>query len=212
MTDLNGNGVADPSDLAGRTCTASSPSTDCAWGGFDIANPSNVSSPNHRIGDYSTPLTHELVVGVDRELFTNFGVSANFTWRKFVNFNWRPVQGVRSDDYVQLGTVTGSHPTTGSYEVPYYGVANAPANRTATEYVDREGYSQRYWGLELSATKRLANRWMARFGFSTNDHREYFDGDEAIMDPTPQLLAGPVPLALGAYRMWMADRCSSNQR
>lgn len=74
-----------------------------------------------------------------------------------------------------------------------------PENRTATEYVDREGYSQRYLGLELAATKRLSNRWMARLGFSTNDHREYFDGDASLMDPTPQLLAGPVPLPLGAY-------------
>jgi hypothetical protein len=199
VTDLNGNGVADASDFAGRTCTVDSPSTDCAWGGFDIEDPANVGTPNHRIGDYSTPLTHEFVLGLDRELFTNFGVSANFTWRRFVNFNWRPVQGVRSDDYVQLGSVTGTHPAIGAYDVPFYGVAVAPANRTATEYVDREGYSQRYWGLELSATKRLANRWMARFGFSTNDHREYFDGDQGIMDPTPQLLGGPAPLPLGAY-------------
>ncbi|HJR60000.1 MAG TPA: TonB-dependent receptor [Vicinamibacterales bacterium] len=199
VTDLDGNGVADPAEIAGRTCTAASPSTDCNWGGFDIDNPANVSSPNHRIGDYSTPLTHELVLGVDRELFTNFGVSANFTWRKFVNFNWRPVQGVRSDDYAQLGAATGSHPTIGAFDVPYSGVADPPTNRTATEYVDREGYSQRYWGLEVSATKRLSNRWMARFGFSTNDHREYFDSAEAIMDPTPQVLAGPVPLPAGAY-------------
>lgn len=199
VTDTNGNGIVDPSEIAGRTCSVDSPSTDCSWYGFDISNPANVSSPNHRIGDYSTPLTHEFVLGMDHEVFTNFGLSANFTWRKFTNFNWRPVQGVRSDDYVQLGSVSGSHPSIGSYDVPYYGVAAAPANRTATEYVDREGYSQRYWGLEVAATKRLSNRWMARFGFSTNDHREYFDGANAIMDPTPQLLAGPVPLPLGAY-------------
>jgi hypothetical protein len=201
VIDTNGNGVADPAEFAGRTCTVDSPSTDCNWGGFDIENPANVGSPNHRIGDYSTPLTQELVAGIDHELFTNFGVTANFTWRRFTNFNWRPVQGLRSDDYIQLGTATGSHPAIGSYDVPFYGVAeaNVPVNRTATEYVDREGYSQRYWGLELAATKRLSNRWMARFGFSTNDHREYFDGPEATMDPTPQLLAGPVPLPLGAY-------------
>jgi hypothetical protein len=201
VTDTNGNGLADPAEIAGRTCTATSPSTECNWAGFDIADPANVGSPNHRIGDYSTPLTHELVLGLDRELFTNFGVTANFTWRKFVNFNWRPVQGIRSDDYVQLGAVSGASPAIGAYNVPFHGVAgnNVPENRTATEYVDREGYSQRYWGLELAATKRFSNRWMARFGFSTNDHREYFDGAAAIMDPTPQLLAGPVPLPLGAY-------------
>ena len=54
------------------------------------------------------------------------------------------------------------------------------------EYTSREGYHQRYWGIEVMATKRLSNRWMARLGFSTNDHREYFDNpDTAIQDPTP---------------------------
>ena len=201
VTDANGNGVVDPAEIAGRTCTEASPSSDCSWYGFDIADPGNVGAPNHRIGDYSTPLTHEFVLGLDHEIFTNFGVSANFTWRKFVNFTWRPVQNLRSTDYVQLGTISGTHPAIGSYDVPFYGVAteNVPDNRTATEYVKREGYSQRYWGLELAATKRLSNRWMARFGFSTNDHREYFDSPDGIMDPTPQLIGGPVPLPLGAY-------------
>jgi len=60
-----------------------------------------------------------------------------------------------------------------------------PENRAATEYRDRDGYSQRYMGFELAATKRLSNRWMARFGFSTNDHREYFDDLGAMTDPTP---------------------------
>ena len=200
VADLDGNGLADPAEIAGRTCTASSPSTECNWYGFNIENPGNTVT-NHRIGDYSTPLTHELVFGVDREVFTNFGLSANFTWRKFVNFNWRPVQGLRSDDYEQLGAATGTHPAIGAYNVPFYGVSQGslPTDRSATEYVDREGYSQRYWGLEVAATKRLSNRWMARVAFSTNDHREYFDSPEAIQDPTPQLLPGPAPLPLNAY-------------
>jgi hypothetical protein len=37
----------------------------------------------------------------------------------------------------------------------------------------------------MSATKRMSNRWMARFGFSTNSHKEYFDGASALEDPTP---------------------------
>jgi hypothetical protein len=31
---------------------------------------------------------------------------------------------------------------------------------------------------------------MARFGFSTNDHREYFDGPESLDDPTPRRYSG----------------------
>jgi hypothetical protein len=187
VTDLNGNGTVEAAEIAGRTCTvALANAGQCAWAGFNIANPANVSAPNHRIGDYSTPMTHEVVLGLDHELMANFGVSGNVTWRRFVDFNWRPVQGLRGDDYVQLGTLTGTHPAIGSFETPYYGVAadRIPANRTATEYVDRPDYHQRFLGFELAATKRLSNRWMARLGFSTNDHREYIGSDQAYVDPT----------------------------
>jgi hypothetical protein len=58
-----------------------------------------------------------------------------------------------------------------------------PAGQTET---NRPDYHQRYWGLEFSATKRMANKWMARLGFSTNDWREYFDDPAtSIIDPTP---------------------------
>src|SRR6185312_6527065 len=38
----------------------------------------------------------------------------------------------------------------------------------------------------VEATKRMANRWMGRFGFSTNRDQEFFDNPSvAIQDPTP---------------------------
>jgi hypothetical protein len=179
VIDRNGNGSVDTAELAGLPVGN--------WYGFNISNPANVSTPIHTVGDYSTPTTHEFIVGADHELMANFSVSGSFTWRYFTNFNWRPVQGLRSDDYVQLGSFTGNQSPVGSFSVPFYGVAqsNLPVSRTATEYIDREGYTQRYWGIELSAIKRLSDRWMARFGFSTNDHREYFDGANSFGDPTP---------------------------
>jgi hypothetical protein len=33
----------------------------------------------------------------------------------------------------------------------------------------------------------MSNRWQARLGFSSNAHREYFESDAAIEDPTPFL-------------------------
>jgi hypothetical protein len=70
--------------------------------------------------------------------------------------------------------------------VPIYGVLpdRIPANRAATVYSNRDDYYQRYLGFEFSATKRMADRWMARFGFSTNKHTEHFDSLQAIQDPT----------------------------
>ena len=180
VTDLNGNGTVDAAELAGRTADN--------WYGFNINNPGNPTT-NHRVGDYKVPTTHEVIFGVDRELAQNFGVSASYTFRKFGNFNWRPVQGLREDDYVQLGTFAGSQAPVGSYSVPYFGVtaATMPADRSATEYVNQDGYSQRFNGFEVSATKRMSNKWMARFGFSINDHREYFEGKSSRTNPTSQL-------------------------
>lgn len=179
VKDLNGNGTVDAAEIAGRTADN--------WYGFDASNPANVGTPNHRVGDYKVPTTHEVIFGVDHELMENVGLSASYTYRSFVNFNWRPVQGLRADDYVQRGTFTGNQAPVGAYSVPYFGVTTVPANRTATEYVNRDGYSQRFNGLEMSVTKRMSNKWMARFGFSMNDHKEYFEGTNAQQDPTPTL-------------------------
>ena len=176
VVDLNGNKYVDPAELAGK-----SPGN---WYGFDINNPGNVSDPIHSVGDYKAPITHEVQLGLDRELMANFGVSGTFTWREFTNFNWRN-NGVVGTDYVQIATLEGSQAPIGSYSTPIYGSTRVPANRAATTFRSRDGYSQRYLGFELAATKRLSNRWMARFGFSTNDHREYFDSPAAMTDPTP---------------------------
>ncbi len=175
-TDTNGNRFVDPGelDLAGGPVD---------WYGLDPAKPSAL-TPIHRVGDYSTPITHEVQFGVDRELMPNFGVSGTFSWRRFTNFNWRN-NGLTGVDYVQIATLTGSAEPIGSYDAPIYGPTRLPENRAATIYRDRDGYSQRYLGFEVAATKRLSNRWMARLGFSTNDHREYFDTAGAMTDPTP---------------------------
>jgi hypothetical protein len=108
-----------------------------------------------------------------------------------VDFNWYPNIGVRMGDYVQVGTLTGSGlPDGSSYNVPLYAVDTPMLSDAAlsggTELTTRQGYHQQYLGLELTATKRLSNHWMARFGFSTNSDKEYFDNPAtSIQNPTP---------------------------
>jgi hypothetical protein len=184
VVDLNGNMVVDPEELAGRTCSTTNPG--CHAYEFDINNPNNVDQPIHTVADFKTPLTHEFQLGLDREIMTNFAVSGTFTYRAFTNFTWRN-NGVTGEDYLQTGVLEGSHPVIGSYSVPLYQpIPSAiPANEAATTFRNRDGYTQRYVGFELAAIKRLSNRWMARFGFSTNSHREYFDSPAAMTDPTP---------------------------
>jgi hypothetical protein len=147
----------------------------------DLDNPSRVTSSN-RVGDITAPRTQEVMFGVDREVIPNFGVSATFTYRYLNKFLWNPGIGLTPADYVQTGTFTGTFDNVGTVSVPFYGVTvDGPGRET----INRPDYHQRYLGFELSATKRMANHWMARFGFATTSWNEYFDGPNAILDRTP---------------------------
>jgi hypothetical protein len=180
--DTNGDHIAQPSEIDFSSLEY--------WNGFNINNPSALETVN-RVGDYKVPKTHELIVGVDREITPNIGVSAAFTYRRMVDFTWDPRIGVRSPDYIQAGTFSGTGlPDGSSYSVPFYKVDPATLSDEAAaggrERVNHDGYHQRYIGVEVSATKRLSNHWMARLGFSSNKHPEFFDDPKtAIQDPTP---------------------------
>jgi len=180
--DLNGDHIAQPNEIDFDSFEYSN--------GLNINNPSSLETIN-KIGNYSIPKTHEVIFGIDRELRANFGVSAAVTYRKMVDFNWDPRTGVRSGNYTQIGTFTGTGlPDGSSYAVPYFGVNKATLSSAALdggrERVKRDGYHQRFLGVEATATKRLSNHWMARLGFSSNKHQEFFDDrGTSIQDPTP---------------------------
>jgi hypothetical protein len=177
--DRNGNQTAERGEILFNLGNA-------GYVGFDPANPTAASSINV-VRDPHSPRTHEVLFGVDHELMANFGVSGTFTWRRYNDLLWGPRIGVRQDDYRQTGTLTGNADPIGSFNVPFYALnASAVPPGGGRESTNREGYHQRYLGFEVSATKRMSNRWMARLGFSTNDHREYFDDPNvSIDDPTP---------------------------
>ena len=180
--DTNGNQTADLDEIDQADVLY--------WGGFDLNDPSRQETIN-QIQDYQVPKTHEVIVGLDRELMPTFSLSAAFTWRKKVDVNWRPRIGVTRAAYVQSGTLVGSGlPDGSSYSVPYYALdpALVPGIDAAqgTVFTGRHGYHQRFWGVELAATKRMSNHWMARVGFSTNKQQEFFDDpNTSITDPTP---------------------------
>jgi hypothetical protein len=150
----------------------------------DPSRPVNEIDPN-----YQAPRTHEIAVGIDHELMPNFGVSATYTWRRFVHQLWNvaPPVGATTADYLLDGYIDATLPDGTVVHQPYYALGEAATplgNGTVTS--NREGYHRSFNGLEVSATKRLANRWMGRFGFSWNSETEYFDDpSKSIVDPTP---------------------------
>jgi hypothetical protein len=191
VVDTNHNSVADPDEIQ----TALAPglqalvdSGDASFGGFDMNNPGNTGTPSATVGSYKTPLTHEFQIGLDRELLPNFSVSGTYTYRRFVNFI-RNNLGLTANDYEPLGTFSQDLPVVGQVNVPFYGVIDdrVPENRDATIYQTRPDYYQQYQGFEVSAVKRMSNRWMARFGFSTNKNTEHWTSPAGQGDPTPTL-------------------------
>ena len=183
--DLNGDGIAQPDELlldAGLIDAS----------GFNPNNPTSTDSVNQVSPDLTSPRTHEVIFGVDRELpIPNSALTASVTYRRFTNFRWYPLIGITSADYGIVDTITAALPESAgggsaSQDVyaPLPGVVLPPGN--GSEERNRNGYHQQYWGWETNFIKRLSNRWMARIGYSWNDHREYFtDRAAAIIDPTP---------------------------
>jgi hypothetical protein len=190
-TDLNGNKIADPNEILFGLGNQ-------GYYGFDPLNPSKPTTVN-QIGKYATPLTQEFVIGVDHELAPNFGVSASYTYRYYNHFDWNSLIGVNASNYHQTGSCTPSTsgpcsvPASnnasflGNYNVPYYALdpSKVPPGG-GTSFEEHQGYHQRYMGFEASAVKRMSNKWMGRFGFSTNSHREYYNGADSQDDPTPK--------------------------
>jgi hypothetical protein len=180
--DQNGNNSAERSEILFNLGNA-------GYVGFDPANPTAVSSVNQIDPDIGSPRAHELMFGMDRELMPNFSLSGTFTWRRYNDVFWRPLIGVTSADYHQTGTLTGNAEPIGSFSVPFYALNDdAVPPGGGREETNRAGYHQQFMGFEISATKRMSNRWMARLGFSTNNHVEKFDDPSvAIEDPTPRV-------------------------
>jgi hypothetical protein len=184
-TDRNGNNVADPNELE----------TLQNFAGVDPANPGAGVNFNSVDPDLTAPKTHEFVIGLDREVMANFGVSASVSWRRFNDLFWSgydpaqqitvyPLVGVTRADYLPEGVASGNVDGVGAYRQEYFAPRESslpPGN--GSEFRNRPGYHQQYLGLEVQATKRLADRWMARIGFSSNKHTEHFSGTDGIQDP-----------------------------
>jgi hypothetical protein len=187
--------------------------------GVDAANPASVALTRRIDYGMKVPTTDEIIVGVERELMSDFSVGANYTYRKYndlftTRYEKTPGSGnyYTSADYVQVFNTDGSPKTAGGNT--FY-LCNGAINSTTglctgtvvTQFTTnkvgaiyqlapgiatplyrvlttRPNYSQKYSGVELTATKRLSHKWMFRGNFSYNDYTESC-GKDSFANPTP---------------------------
>jgi hypothetical protein len=167
-----------------------------SFSNIDPDNPGAAISPGRIDYDMDPTTTDEFVLGIDREIMSNFAVGVAYSYRNRKNFTWDQFEKTRgsgdyytSADYTLLPTpVTGTLPDGSSYSVPNYRLkAGLPA---PVYYVttNRPDYHQTYHGLELTATKRMSDRWMMRGNVTLSDWKQHV-GDRGFVDPTA-LVAG----------------------
>jgi hypothetical protein len=131
------------------------------------------------------------VLGIEREIMPNFAVGVAYSYRNRKNFTWDQFEKTRgsgdfytSADYVLLpAPLTGTLPDGSAYSVPNYRLkAGLPA---PVYYVttNRPDYHQTYQGVELTATKRMSNRWMLRGNVTLSDWTQHV-GAGGFVDPT----------------------------
>ena len=180
--DLNGDHLASADEVQTNQFVG-------AANGFNPANPTAVTSANRIDADLKAPVTQSVVVGLDRELRANLAVQVSYTYTRTTDllgnatFSVTPRVGVTLADYAAGPTLTGTLPDGSTYSVPTFiaNQAKVTAGGSGFLLTNWNGYKTDYHGLEVSAVKRLSNRWMGRVGLSLNNAREHY-APEALYD------------------------------
>jgi len=180
--DVNGDHLASADEVQTSQFVA-------AANGFNPANPTAVTSANRIDADLTAPVTQSVVAGLDRELRANLAVQVNYTYTRTADllgnatFSVTPRVGVTLADYAPGPTLTGTLPDGSSYSVPTFiaNQAKVTAGGSGFLLTNWNGYHTDYHGVEVSAVKRLSNRWMGRVGVSLNNAREHY-APEAMYD------------------------------
>jgi hypothetical protein len=165
------------------------------WSGID---PNNLGGGAASVGriDYANhkpTTTDEFIVGFDHELVPGWAVGVSYTHRLRKNFIWNQFEKTRGGgdfytpaDYKPSAPLVGTMPDGSSYSIPVYELNTGVARPTYYATRNRPDYEQTYDGIELMATRRMADRWSMRGQVTLSDWKQNV-GARAIQNPSPLL-------------------------
>ncbi|MDQ3280611.1 MAG: TonB-dependent receptor [Acidobacteriota bacterium] len=166
------------------------------WVGIDPKNLGGGAASVGRIdyANHKPTTTDEVLFGVEHELTPGWAVGLNYTHRLRENFIWNQYEKTRGGgdfytaaDYELSATpFTGKLPDGTAYSIPYYKLRAGVARPTYYATRNRPDYQQVYDGLELSATRRMTDRWMMRAQVTLSDWKQKV-GAKGIQNPSPLL-------------------------
>jgi hypothetical protein len=202
-TDLNGDRRVQRNELGDLD----------SWSNIDPANLGAGGTSTGRIdyANHEPTMTNEFILGLEHELFTGFAVGVAYTYRLRDNFIWDQYEKTKgggdfytADDYVLAANpFTGVMPDGSTYTIPYYQLKPGVPRPTYYATRNRPDYEQIYQGVELSAQRRMANRWMMRAQVTLADWTQNV-GPRGVQNPS-RLLVGD-----GCYTCDNSTVASSN--
>jgi Carboxypeptidase regulatory-like domain len=176
--DLNGDATvqANEIDLRGAPLFATS--------GYNYNNPTLLTTTGQVDPNLTAPKTDEAIVTLDKQLATDFAVSASYIYRKYTNFTWTSRPGMTSADWTaKTFTPTAASCPAGSrcQPVTYY----APNFQlpVGTLFTNQPDYYREYNGVELSFRKRMSNRWLTNGSYSFNSAPQHYPTPASYLDP-----------------------------
>jgi hypothetical protein len=176
--------------------------------GFDPNNPTATSSPNLIDPNLEAGITDEIIVGVEHELMRDFVVGAAYTHRSYDGALIVRPNGITGADFEFYRNVEGTLPDGSHYSEPLYRLHEGTPIPPGITLENRRDWKAIYDGVELTAQKRLSNRWMARARFTWNDSKQEGGADSCI-DPTNDR-GGAGNTWGGGIGLYTIGKCSGN--
>lgn len=191
--DLNGDHLAQTNEVQVNLPLLSS------GNGFNTANPTSVTSANRIDPDFRAPISMGVIIGVDREVVADLALSVNYTYSRVTNHPMTPFIGLTTTDWAPTAPLTGTTADGVAYNIPLFipdgtKVAAAGGGRNLTNFSD---YATTFNGLEVSMTKRMSNRWMARVAGAWNNPQEQYDMSVPVNDDGNPTRTDTFPLISG---------------
>jgi len=173
-TDLNGDLFVQRNELdLNRLLTFSA--------NYNPNNPANVVSSNRVDPNLKNDIVNEVIAGVDHELMDNFGIGLAYIHRRIGRFTFNVPEGLSPSMFnpvtftANCGNTSCAQP---SFTSTYYTLASPlPTTRVETN----QDFRRHYHGLELTARKRMSNRWMLN-GSMTLNSATYHSSPEGYQD------------------------------
>jgi hypothetical protein len=176
--DLNGDGFVQANEV--------DTSRLLGYGGqYNPADPAQIVSPNRIDPNLKNDRTDEILVGFDKELATDFGVSVSYIWRRYVNARWKPRIGLSASDYTAVSYTppASACPAGARCDTVTYYAPKIPLPAPVI-YTNQTDYHRAYQGFEASARKRMSQHWMMSASLTYNSTLVFYDSPAAYQDPT----------------------------